>query len=187
MTLRLFFPVHNETYLWWILRVFCVFYDWSYFQDVAPLLNQAKKYCLQGIWKWVIFKAQTLYPDGEEDIQRIVNQNAFTTLFCQLSQPNLKQHRLPLTSQRSQQWLAAGGHQGCCWGKDWGESVLPDTDCQDFLQNSVWWVTCEMKTLCGTSFPGYAKFQVEHPALLITTWQLFSALRCKCKWHISRG
>lgn len=50
------------------------FYDWSYFQDVVSLLNQAEKYCFHEIWKWVIFKAQTLYPNGEEDIQRILNQ-----------------------------------------------------------------------------------------------------------------
>lgn len=25
------------------------FYDWSYFQDVVSLLNQAKKYCFHGI------------------------------------------------------------------------------------------------------------------------------------------
>lgn len=123
------------------------FYDWSYFQDVVSLLNQAKKYCFHGIWMWVIFKAQTSYPNGEEDIQRILNQNVFTTLFCQLSQPNLKQHRLPPTSQRSQQWLAAGGHQGCGRETDWGESVFPDPDCQDFSLNSVWWVTWEMKAL----------------------------------------
>lgn len=47
------------------------FYDWCYFQDVVSLLNRAKKYCFHEIWKWVIFKAQTLYPIGEEDIQRI--------------------------------------------------------------------------------------------------------------------
>lgn len=84
-------------------------------------------------------------PTGEEDIQRIPNQNAFATLFCQLSRPNLKQHRLPPTSQRSQRRLAAGGHQGCSWETEQGESALPDSDCQDFL---LWWATCEMKALC---------------------------------------
>lgn len=44
MMLRLFFTAHNGTYLWLILRVFCfLFYDWGYFQDVVPLLIQAKK------------------------------------------------------------------------------------------------------------------------------------------------
>lgn len=102
-------------------------------------------------------KLKHCIPMGEEDIQRIRNQNVFATLFCQLSQPNLKQHRLPPTSQRSQQWLAAGGHQGCSTETDWGESVFPDPDCQDFSLNSVWRVTCKMKALCGTSFPGQAK------------------------------
>jgi len=101
----------------------------------------------------VVFKAQTLSPNGEEDVQRILNQNVFTTLFCQLSQPNLKQHRLPPTSQSSRRRLAAGGHQGCSRGTDSGESVFPDPDCQDVSLNSVWRVTWEMKALCGTSFP----------------------------------
>lgn len=73
MMLRLFFTAHNGTYLWLILRVFCfLFYDWGYFQDVVPLLIQAKKkkktgkkkYCFYGIWKWVNFKAQIVYPNG---------------------------------------------------------------------------------------------------------------------------
>lgn len=42
------------------------FYDWSHFQDVVRLLNQAKKYCFHGIWKRVIFKALTPYPNGVE-------------------------------------------------------------------------------------------------------------------------
>lgn len=79
MMLRLFFTVHNESYLWWILRVFC-FLWLELFSRCSFLLNQAKKYCFHGIWKWVIFKAQTLYPNGEEDIQRIVNQNVFNHL-----------------------------------------------------------------------------------------------------------
>lgn len=49
---------------------------------------------------------QTLHPSGEEDTKRVPdqnvqNKNAPATLFCQLSQPNLKQHRLAATSQRS--------------------------------------------------------------------------------------
>lgn len=152
------------------------FHDWSYFQDVVSLLNQAKKYCFHEIWKRVIFKAQTSYPNGEEDIQRILNQNVFTTLFCQLSQPNLKQHRLPPTSQRSQQRLAAGGHQGCSRETDWGESVFPDPDCQGFSLNSVWRVTWEMKALCGTSFPGWAKSSVREQRAPSTTYNSLTAL-----------
>lgn len=91
-------------------------------------------------------------------------KNAFTTLFCQLSQPNLKQHRLPPTSQRSQERLAAGGHQGCSRETDWGESVFPDPDCQDFSLNSVWRATWEMKALCGTSFPGLSKILSQRTA-----------------------
>lgn len=40
------------------------FYDWSHFQDVVSLLNRAKKYCFHGIWKRIIFKAQTPHPNG---------------------------------------------------------------------------------------------------------------------------
>lgn len=93
-------------------------------------------------------KLERRIPTGQEDTQKIPNKNVFATLFCQLSQPNLKQHRLPQTSQRSQPWLAAGGHQGCSRERGWGESVFPDPDWKDFLLNSVWRVTCEMKALC---------------------------------------
>lgn len=95
---------------------------------------------------------QTLHPNGEEDIQRaldqnIQNKNALATLFCQLSQPNLKQHRLPATSQRSRPCSAAGPHQGCGAGTD----RLPDPDCQDSSLNPIWRVTWEMKARRGAA------------------------------------
>lgn len=153
------------------------FYDWSYFQDAAPLLNQAKKYCFHGIWKWVIFQSSNIASQRgkgkkKKDKQRILNQNVSTTLFCQLSRPNLKQHRLPLTSQRSQRRLAAGGHQGCSWETGRGESAVPDSDCQDSLLNSA----CEMKALCGTSFPGCAKFSGGGARAPSTTYNNLTAL-----------
>lgn len=99
---------------------------------------------------------QTLHPIGEEDIQRVLdqniqNKNALATLFCQLSQPNLKQHRLPATSQRSRPCSAAGPHQGCSAGTAW----LPDPDCQDSSLSPIWRVTWEMKVRYRSiSFPG---------------------------------
>lgn len=98
---------------------------------------------------------QTLHPCGEEDTQRVLdqniqNKNALATLFCQLSQPNLKQHRLPATSQRSRPCSAAGPHQGCSAGTD----RLPDPHCQDSSLSPIWPVTWEMKARRSTSFPG---------------------------------
>lgn len=95
---------------------------------------------------------QTLHPNGEEDIQRVLdqtiqNKNVLATLFCQLSQPNLKQHRLPATSQRSRPCSAAGPHQGSSAGTD----RLPDPDCQDSLLNPIWPVTWKMKARRGVA------------------------------------
>lgn len=101
---------------------------------------------------------QTLHPDGEEDIQRLLDQNiqnktVLATLFCQLSQPNLKQHRLPATSQRSGPCSAAAPHQGCSAGM----GRLPDPDCQDSSLNPIWWVTWEMKARRGAARSGVAR------------------------------
>lgn len=47
-------------------------------------------------------KLQHCIPMGQKTYKGFGIKNVFTTLFCQLSRPNLKQHRLPPTSQRSQ-------------------------------------------------------------------------------------
>lgn len=121
-------------------------------------------------------KLQRCLPMGQKTHKGFGIKNAFTTLFCQLSRPNLKQHRLPPTSQRSQERLAAGRHQGCSRETDWGESASPDPDCQGFSLNSVWRVTWEMKALCGTSFPGPAKFSARGRRAPGSTYNALTAL-----------
>lgn len=159
MMLRLFFKVDNGTCLWWILRMFC--FSWlELFSRCSSSFLTGLKVLFPRDLKVSHFQSSNIVSHWEEDIQRMLSQNIFTTLFCQLSQPNLKQHRLAPTSQRNQPWLAAGWHQECSRETEWGESVFPDPRLSSFLAAFRSASTWEMKALRGTSFPGRAQFSV---------------------------
>lgn len=120
------------------------FYDWSYFQDVVSLLNRAKKYCFHGIWMWVIFKAQTLYPNGGRRHTKHSESKCIRHLV------------LPTQSAKSQTTQAPSNITeksvtGCCRTTSRVQErnrlrweCLPRSR---LSLNSVWWVTCEMKAL----------------------------------------
>lgn len=91
MMLRLFFTVHNEKYLWWILRVFC--FLWL---ELFSRCSFSFKPGLKVLFPWDLkvshFQSSNIcIPMGKErDIQRILNQKCIRHLV------------LPIQSAKSQ-------------------------------------------------------------------------------------
>lgn len=168
------------------------FCDWRYFQDAAPLLNQAKKYCFHGIWKRVIFQSSNIASQRgkEKKIKRHTKDSESKCIHHLV---------LPTQSAKSQTTQAPSditekSATACCRRTSRVQlRNRPGWECRARFRLSgflaqfclVRWRHCV--ALHFLAAQNSQAEDCEHPAPLITTCQFFSARRCKCKWHISRG
>lgn len=152
------------------------FCDWRYFQDAAPLLNQAKKYCFHGIWKWVIFQSSSIASQwgGKKKKTykgfwiKMYPPPCFANSVSQISNNtgSLRHHR-EVSNGLLQEDIKGAAE------KQTGVRV----PCQILTVR----IPCsilpgEMKALCGTSFPGCAKFSGRGLQAPGTTYNNLTAL-----------
>lgn len=76
MMFRLFFIVHNEKYLWWILWLFCFCLVFFFWWELFSRCRYSFKVDLKVLFLWdlKVNRFQTLHPNGEDDIQRVLDQ-----------------------------------------------------------------------------------------------------------------
>lgn len=176
MMLRLFFTVHNEKYLWWILRVFC--FLWL---ELFSRRSFSFKPGLKVLFPWDLkvshFQSSNIvsqwgWRHTKDSESKMYSPPCFANSVSQISNNtgSLQHHREVRNGLLQDDIKGAAEKQ---------TGVRVSFQIQTVRISrwiSVWRVTWEMKALCGTSFPGRAKFSVRERRAPSTTYNTLTAL-----------